>query len=120
MGLNTSRAEFAHNQAPSKATIMSPFKVIYGIDRLGPLDLVSRPLYQKPSAYAKERVEEIQKIRGKLKPGLRNLTCLTKHKKKLVFQPGDLIWIHLQKEGFPSKRKSKLMPIADDPFKVLE
>jgi len=30
-----------------------------------------------------------------------------KHKKKVVFKPGDSIWIHLRKEIFPFKRKSK-------------
>lgn len=43
-----------------------------------------------------------------------------KHKKKVVFQPGDLVWIHLRKERFPSKRKNKLMRRADSPFEVLE
>jgi len=28
--------------------------------------------------------------------------------------------VHLRKERFPSKRKSKLMPRADGPFQVLE
>ncbi|XP_074303235.1 uncharacterized protein LOC141637674 [Silene latifolia] len=31
-----------------------------------------------------------------------------------------LIWLHLRKERFPSKRKNKLMPRADGPFKILE
>ena len=30
------------------------------------------------------------------------------------------MWIHLRKERFPSKRKTKLMPRADGPFEVLE
>jgi len=42
-----------------------------------------------------------------------------KHKKKVVFQSGDLVWIHLRKERFPSKRKGKLMPRAKGPFEVL-
>ncbi|GAV62779.1 hypothetical protein CFOL_v3_06302, partial [Cephalotus follicularis] len=42
-----------------------------------------------------------------------------KHRKKVVFQPGDLVWIHLMKGRFPSKRKSKLAPWADGPFEVL-
>ncbi|PKI46756.1 hypothetical protein CRG98_032853, partial [Punica granatum] len=32
----------------------------------------------------------------------------------------DLVWIHLRKERFPSKRKSKLMPRAEGPFLVKE
>jgi len=32
-------AEFAYNKASSKATGLSPFKVVYGIDPLSPIDL---------------------------------------------------------------------------------
>ena len=31
-----------------------------------------------------------------------------------------MVWIHLRKERFPSKRKSKLLPWSEGPFKVLE
>jgi hypothetical protein len=37
-----------------------------------------------------------------------------------VFQVGDLVWLHLRKDHFPDLRKSKLMPCADVPFKVIE
>ena len=37
-----------------------------------------------------------------------------------MFAPGDLVWLHLRKDRFPDWRKSKLMPRADGPFKVLE
>ena len=43
-----------------------------------------------------------------------------KHKKEVHFQPGDLVWIHLRKERFPSKRKSKLMPRSDGPFEIIK
>jgi hypothetical protein len=43
-----------------------------------------------------------------------------KHRKPAAFKVGDLVWIHLRKELFPSKRSSKLMPRADGPFKVLQ
>jgi len=35
-----SLAKFAYNKVPSKATSLPPFKVVYGINPLGPLDLV--------------------------------------------------------------------------------
>jgi hypothetical protein len=41
-------------------------------------------------------------------------------RKQLDFAPGDLVWLHLRKEQFPDLRKSKLMPRADGPFKVLK
>jgi len=43
-----------------------------------------------------------------------------KYRKKVVFQRRDLAWIHLRKEQFPSKHKTKLMPRADGPFEILE
>jgi hypothetical protein len=43
-----------------------------------------------------------------------------KGRKQLDFALGDLVWLHLRKEHFPDLRKSKLMPRADGPFKVLK
>src|SRR3954471_5520587 len=43
-----------------------------------------------------------------------------KGRKHVVFAPSDLVWLHLRKDRFPNLRKSKLMPRADGPFKVLE
>ena len=43
-----------------------------------------------------------------------------KHHKQALFKLDDLVWVHLRKERFPSKRKSNLMPRVDGPFKVLE
>jgi len=51
--------EFAYSRAPNKATGLSPFKVVYGIDPISALDLTPRPLDQKLSADVATRVEEI-------------------------------------------------------------
>jgi hypothetical protein len=48
------------------------------------------------------------------------LVVIKVERKQLDFEPGDLVWLHLRKERFPDLRKSKLMPRADGPFKVLE
>jgi hypothetical protein len=40
-------------------------------------------------------------------------------KKHVTFKPGDLVWLHLRKDRFPDLRKSKLLPRADGPFKVV-
>ena len=42
------------------------------------------------------------------------------HKKEMLFEPGDLGWIHLRKDRFPTERSSKLKLRGDGPFKVLE
>jgi hypothetical protein len=35
----------------------------------------------------------------------------------LIFEPGELVWLHLRKDRFPALRKSKLMPRADGRLK---
>ena len=119
------QAEFAYNKAPNWTTGTSPFKVVYGIDPLGPLDLVPRPLDQRPSAEANQRVEEIKKLHERVsdridKMNANYLAQANKGQRRKVFQASDLVWIHLKKDQFSSKRKGKLMPRADGPFDVLE
>ncbi|RDY06379.1 hypothetical protein CR513_09637, partial [Mucuna pruriens] len=43
-----------------------------------------------------------------------------KSKREMVFQEGDLVWVHLSKNSFPNLRKSKLLPSGDAPFKILK
>ena len=43
-----------------------------------------------------------------------------KARKEFIFEPGDLVWMHLRKDHFPELHKSKLMPRDDGPFKMLE
>jgi hypothetical protein len=43
-----------------------------------------------------------------------------KGRKTIVFQPREYMWLYLCKDRFPNKRKSKLSPRGDGPFKVLE
>ena len=33
---------------------------------------------------------------------------------------GDLVWLHLRKDRFSELRKSKLMPRAAGPYKIIE
>ena len=51
---------------------------------------------------------------------LRQAQVKNKHKKPMVFQEGDLVWLHLRKDRFPQERNSKLKPRGDGPFKVLK
>lgn len=42
-----------------------------------------------------------------------------KHKKPFIYQPRDLVWLHLRKERFLSKRKNKLAPRVDGSFEII-
>ncbi|GKV05941.1 hypothetical protein SLEP1_g17889 [Rubroshorea leprosula] len=39
--------------------------------------------------------------------------------KKVVFEPGDWVWVHMRKERFPAQRYSNLQPRGDGPFQVI-
>jgi len=101
------------------------FKVVYGVEPLSSLALTPRPLESKLSPEANKRVEEIQHLHEQVRLRIAKSNAsyqaqANKHKRKVVFQPGDLVWVHLRRERFPSKRKAKLMPRADGPFEILE
>src|SRR4051812_49221785 len=51
---------------------------------------------------------------------LRQASRLNKNKKELIFEEGDLVWIHLSKDRVPNDRDSKLKPRGEVPFKVLK
>ncbi|KAI4325730.1 hypothetical protein MLD38_031104 [Melastoma candidum] len=44
---------------------------------------------------------------------IQSFTFVLKHK------PGDLVWIHLRKERFPTKRKNEMMPRAEGLFNII-
>jgi len=72
----------------------------------------------KRAAYIK-KVHEKTKEAIKLKAGCK-AASMNKHRKKVLFEPGDLVGIHLRKDRFPQQRKSKLLPRGDGLFRVLE
>jgi len=118
-------AEFAFNRTPSKAMGLSPFQIVYGNNPQTPLDLVPICNPTKFSWEAEKRVKEIQELHAKVGEKIEKLneqakSFANKKRREAHFQPGDLVWVHLSKERFPSKRKSKLMPRSDGPFEILE
>jgi len=103
----------------------SLLKVVYGQNSLGPLDHVPLQQGEKMNTEATKRVSKIQELQRRVQAQIKNSNeCYqsqaNKHFKQTLFQLGDLVWVHLRKEQFPSKRKSNLMPRANGPFQVLE
>jgi hypothetical protein len=43
----------------------------------------------------------------------------SKGRKEIKLEPGDLVWLHLRKDRFTELRKSKLMPRATGPYKII-
>jgi hypothetical protein len=74
---------------------------------------------------AKQHVELMLKLHETIKENIERMNSKyklagDKARKQLIFKPGELVWLHSRKDRFSSLRKSKLMPQADVPFKMLE
>jgi len=98
-------AQSAYNKAPNGTTNESPFQVMYGHN---PLDLLPIHL-NKMDAEAGKIVKEIQELHKRVqdqikKANERYQNQANKNRKPAIFKPGDLVWVHLRKERFPSKR----------------
>ena len=116
--------EFAYNRSLHSTTKMSPFQVVYGFKHCAPIDLLPIPTSEKVNLDAKKRAKFVLKLHETTKENIERMTAKYKvagsqGRKSLTFEPGDLVWLHLHKDIFPELRKSKLMPRADGPFKVL-
>ena len=117
--------EFAYNRSLHSTTKMCPFEIVYGFLPRAPIDLLPLPSSEKVNFDAKQRAELILKMHELTKENIEKMNARyklagDKGRKHVVFEPGDLVWLHLRKDRFPDLRKSKLMPRADGPFKVLQ
>ncbi|XP_031393015.1 uncharacterized protein LOC116204832, partial [Punica granatum] len=107
------------------ATKFSPFEVVYGFNPLTPLDLSPLPLTEHVNLDGKKKAAFVKQIHEKTRLNIERKTeQYTKHankgRHKLIFEPGDWVWLHMRKERFPAQRRSKLLPRGDGPFQVLK
>uniref|UniRef100_A0A2N9HUK1 Integrase catalytic domain-containing protein n=1 Tax=Fagus sylvatica TaxID=28930 RepID=A0A2N9HUK1_FAGSY len=117
--------EFAYNRAVHSATKFSPFEIVYGFNPLTPLDLSPLPLTEHVNLDGKKKADFVKQIHEKARLNIERrteqyATQANKGRRQLVFEPGDWVWLHMRKERFPAKRRSKLLPRGDGPFQVLE
>jgi hypothetical protein len=117
--------EFAYNQTTYSTTKVSPFPIEYGFNPCAPIDILPLPTSERIHDDAKERAEFILKMHETTKHNIEKMTekyrvAGSKGKREVKLEPGDLVRLHLRKDRFPELRKSKLMPRADSPFKIIE
>jgi hypothetical protein len=117
--------EVAYNRSLHSTTKMCPFEIVYGFLPRAPIDLLPLPSSEKVNFDAKQHAELILKMHELTKENIEHMNAKyklagDKGRKCVVFAPGDLVWLHLRKDRFLDLRKSKLMPCANGPFKVLE
>jgi hypothetical protein len=117
--------EFAYNLSLHSTTKMSPFQIVHGFVPRAPIDLLPLPSLVQNNFDAIQRAELILKLHATTKDNIERMNVKYKivgdrGRKHVVFEVGDLVWLHLHKDRFPDLHKSKLMPRADSPFKVIE
>nr|CAE05075.2 OSJNBa0094P09.14 [Oryza sativa Japonica Group] len=98
--------------------------IVYDLLPRAPIDLMPLQSSEKLNFDAKQRTELMLKLHETTKENIERMNAKYKFagdkgRRELNFEPGDLVLLHLQKEWFPDLRKSKLMPRADGPSKVL-
>nr|GEX80559.1 hypothetical protein [Tanacetum cinerariifolium] len=118
-------AEFAYNHSISQTIGRSPFEVIYGLNPITPQDLTPIETKYQFNGDAKERVKFIKKLHEEVHKRIvsqneKYKARADKHQKRVQFNEGDMVWIHLRKGRFPPGKYAKLKPRADGPFKVLK
>jgi hypothetical protein len=117
--------EFACNRSIHTTTKLSPFMVVYGFNPCAPIDLVPLPPSKIVNLDATQRSKFILKLHETTKLHIEKMNeryriAASKGRKEVKLEPDDLVWVHLRKERFLDLRKSKLMPHAAGPFKVIE
>ncbi len=118
-------AEFAYNRTTHSTTQHSPFYIVYGFNPLTPMDLSVIPLNVVMEQDGETRAQKIQalheEVRNRIeKQNAQTAKAVNKHRKEVILQPGDFVWVHFRKERFAKHRKNKLDDRGDGPFKVLQ
>nr|GEX47085.1 RNA-directed DNA polymerase [Tanacetum cinerariifolium] len=119
------QAEFAYNQSNHSSMGRSPFFIMYGRNPFTPLDLAPMVGDGSVSVEGDERARQIKVLHAQvheqiIKHNLQYQTRANKHRKQVLFEEGDLVWIHLRRARFPQRRFGKLHPRADGPFRILK
>jgi hypothetical protein len=116
--------EFAYGYIPHSSTNMCPFQIVYGYIPRAPIDLFSLDAADAPHIDAVAHVEQMVNLHEQTQQNIAATNAKyqvagSKGRKLVTFEPGDMVWLHLRKDRFPTLRRSKLMPRAAGPFKVL-
>ncbi|GJV00992.1 RNA-directed DNA polymerase [Tanacetum coccineum] len=112
------QAEFAYNRSVNRTTSKSPFEVVYGRNLITPLDLVPFLEVGQFSEEGADQSEQINELHRSVQEQYKE--PMDKHRKRVLYREGDLVWIHLRKKRFLAGRFGKLKPRGDGPFRVLK
>ena len=115
--------EFAYNKTIYATSLLSPFEVVYGFNPLAPMDILPLPTNEHANLDGKEKTGFVKELRARVRANIERKNeqyakQANKGRCKVVFQLGDWVWVHMQKERFPTQRKSKVKHKEDGPLQV--
>ena len=89
------------------------------------MDLLPLPANEMTSLDGQKKVEMVKKLQESVRQHIKKkneqyATKANEGRRKVLFEPGDWVWVHMRKERFPARRQSKLHLRGDGPFQVLE
>lgn len=104
--------EFAFNRTPNRSTGLCPFEIIYGKIPNGVLELAPIPDVGKKSCKVENMAKEISSIHKLVQQRIQESNAKYKsaanqHRRRLVFDGGDLVWAILTKDRFPAGEYNK-------------
>jgi len=105
--------KFSYNQALTYAMFHSPFEACYGVNPLVAIDFFLLPLSITLTLWC-NKAKGIKKLNEKIKTQIdkANASYMTrenKHKKPLVFNPGDLVGLHQRRRDSHQVRQNRIM-----------
>ena len=117
--------EFAYNRFVHSTTFYSSFEVMYGFNPLTPLDILSFPSNEYANFDGIKKADSIKELHSKVRANIEKKNeqyekQANKGHVRVIFEPGDWVWVHMRKERFPAQIKSKLQPRGNRPFQVVE
>lgn len=119
------QAEFAHNHALNRSSGFSLFQINYGIIPRGPPDLSSLPDRIHLHGGAEAFVDAVLDTHAQAKASLETSTAKYKtaadsHRRRLVFEVGDLVWVMLTRDRMPAHAYNKLKDKKIGPVQIIE
>lgn len=120
-----SQAEFAHNHSLNQSLGFCPFQVIYGVIPRVSVALSNLSDRTRVHGEASSFVDTLAQIHYHAVLNLEASATKYKqaadfHRRKLVFEVGDLVWAYLTRDRMPSHAYNKLNAKKIGPLKVLQ
>jgi hypothetical protein len=80
---------------------------------------------ESSSLDGQKKVEMVKKLHESVQQHIEKKTeqyanKANKGRRQVIFEPSDWVWVHMRKERFPARRRSKLHPRGAGPFQILE